>query len=183
MSYIVLKYDAQRDVDQYMTGLAFGLLLNGNDLEVLDTKLRHATQKSFMDMTADQLAAQLVKKNVQGTCELIKSKKDFKTDKSLITVCSGDYVGVISSALKKKDLQHIFETQERAKAYEYLRSNAKSVLNPDYYKALSLTTKDTFDYLAELEKGEQEKLAWVDAHAKATTDALKALPTLIKRNF
>lgn len=183
MSYIVLKYDAERDVDQYVTGLAFSLLLNADELEVLDAKLRYATQKAFMDMTADQLAAQLVKKNVQGTCELIKSKKEFKTDKALITVCGDDYVGVISSALKKKDFQHIFETQEHAKAYEYLRSNISPRLIIERYKALSLTTKEACEYIAELQKGEQEKLAWVDAHAKATNDALKSLPTLIKRNF
>lgn len=183
MSYIVLKYDANRDVDQYVTGLAFSLLLNSDELEVLDAKLRLKTKKAFMDMTADQLVAQLVKERIPRSCELIKSKKEFKTDKALISVCGDEYVGLISSALKKKDLQHIFETQERAKAYEYLRSNSNSLLIADNYKALSLAAKDVHEYLAELEKGEQEKLAWVDAHAKATNDALKSLPILIKRNF
>ncbi len=183
MTYIAFDYDPQRDPNQFVLAVAMHLLMQPEELAVVDSKLRRVTDKAFANMTTDHLVAQLVAKKNKKSFELIKTNKEFKTDKTLISAFGGSYIGLVSGTPKKPVLQQILDIIDRYEAYEFLSNNTSASMFAKNYSALNLTTQEVFEYIAELEKGEQEKLAWVNARSKQTVDAFKALPQLIKRGF
>ena len=183
MPYIVFGYEPHRDMNVFKAGVATQLWLNEGDFDAVDED-KYST-KSYKNMNTDQLASVLAMRQLNLSFQLLKCKKELKTDKHLISSYGNNYLGFISKSFGKSKLIELLDMLDKKKQYEnfkILHSAREHLLTYNLSK-VTLTEKDVAEYMAIAEQASIPMQSWIDAHAKSTLDAIENEPPLVKRGF
>jgi hypothetical protein len=183
MAYIVFEFDQQRDVPQFIAGLAFMLLQPIAKFKQLETFPRQKIPS--LNMTLDELVALIIPRIYSSPKLTIATKVTLKTDKHLIDSFGDKYIGIISSKEKKQLMLQRFEFAKTLRQYDEIKK--RFVLNKweliNSYRDINFANADAEQFVGMCANAAIPLIKWLDEHSQSVKNEQAALPPFIQRNF
>lgn len=183
MAYIVFEYDPQRDVEQFIAGLAFLLLQPVGSLKQIPPFPRQ--KNPSLNMTLDELVALYITRIHSRTKLTIATKLNLKTDKHLVESFGEKYLGVISSKDKKQVMLQRFELAKTLRQYDDIKRrlvpNKRDLVN--VYRDINFVEADAEKFADMCASAASPLIKWLDEHSQPVKNEQAALPPFIQRNF
>jgi len=185
MSYIVIKYHAEKDENKILTELSSQIPCDVGVLKLVDRNLHRQTHKKPQDRTAEQLLIAYIKLDSNYSFEIVKAKIELESDSNLISAAKDNYLGYVSKSCTKEKILNAFLLKSKKMAFDFLRSNTNKSL-PNFGEIsdlLNLTANDSYLYFQMVENNLTDAQNWVDQKAADTLREYRNLDQIVTRNF